>query len=214
MWVDVAGVETEQFPAGPCRTTPAQGVNPWPTAWKAWVGQLRPNVVVLLAGRWEVADWDFLGRRTNILHSAFATYVQHQLERAVRIGTSTGAKMILMTAPCFVPGELANGAAVPEDSLARIEAYNRVVETVGREFPQSVTVQDLFSLSCPGGHYTPTLDGRPFRADGVHYMVAAGTGSDLLAPSILPLWEQLGHAQELAGGAVATGPLPRHYAPQ
>jgi peptidoglycan/LPS O-acetylase OafA/YrhL len=214
VWVDVAGAETQRFPAGPCRTKPAPDVNPWPIAWKAWVEQLRPNVVVLLAGRWEVADWAFLGRRTNILHPAFAKYVQHQLERAVRIGTSTGAKMVLMTAPCFVPAELADGDPVPEDTVTRIEAYNRVVETVGGEFSQSVTVQDLFSLSCPDGRFTPTLGGRPFRADGVHFLVAPGTGADLLAARILPLWEELGHAQEEAGGALPAGPLPTHFAPQ
>jgi hypothetical protein len=87
------------------------------------------------------------------------------------------------------------------------------VRKVAADFPTKVTVQNLFGLACPGGRFVATFDGAPFRPDGVHFDVYAGTGSDLLAGQILPLWEQLGHIQEVQGGAVVRGPLPTHFAP-
>jgi hypothetical protein len=165
-------------------------------------------VVVLLAGRWEVVDRAYHDQRTNILHTTFAAYVKSQLERAVQIGTSTGAHMVLMTAPCYDRGEQANGTPWPQDDIRRVEAYNRLVRQVGAEFPASVTVQDLYSLACPQGKFTPSSGGVPLRdPDGIHFAITPATGA-LLAPAILPLWEDLGHHQEAGGGAVLTGSLP------
>jgi hypothetical protein len=69
-------------------------------------------------------------------------------------------------------------------------------------------VQDLYSLACPQGKFTPTLGGVPLRdPDGIHFAITSGT-SALLAPALLPLWEDLGHRQEAGGGAVLTASLP------
>ncbi len=183
---------------------------PWPTAWSEWIRSVQPNVVVLLAGRWEVDDRSYLGHRTNILHAAYAAYTKQQLEKAVRIGTSTGARMVLMTAPCYSEGEQLNGDPWPQDDIRRVEKYNSLVRAVGAEFPSQVTVQDLYAMTCPGGKFVATLDGKPLRdGDGVHFSPAPGGGA-LLAPQILPLWETLGHEQEAAGGTVQTGRAPQY----
>jgi peptidoglycan/LPS O-acetylase OafA/YrhL len=195
--------------AYPCHLNPTHGNVPWPTAWPAWLGAVRPNVVVLLAGRWEIVDRPYQGQRTNILKKTYAAYVKHQLELAVQIGTSTGAHMVLETTPCYNQGEQANGTPWPQDDVRRVEAYNALVRQVGAEFPSSVTVQDLFSLACPQAKFTPTLDGVPLRdPDGTHFAISNATG-DLLAPTVLPLWEDLGHRQEARGGAILTGSLPK-----
>ena len=34
---------------------------PWPNQWLSAIGQVKPNVVVLLAGRWEVVDREYQG---------------------------------------------------------------------------------------------------------------------------------------------------------
>jgi len=214
VWQDVHGQEEEVPVAYPCRPVPKHGAVPWTTAWPSWIGAVHPNVVVLLAGRWEVSDRIYKGRRTNILAPAYAAYVKAQLERAVTIGTSTGARMVLMTAPCYDSGEQPDGAPFPEDQLSRVERYNDLVRQVAAEHPSSVTVQDLFSMVCPGGAFTPTYDGAQLRsADGIHFDQAAGTGAALLASRILPLWEQVGHEQEAAGGQVLTTPLPTRLSP-
>ena len=198
----------------PCRLRPTHGEVPWTSAWPNWLKEVRPNVVVLLAGRWEVFDRFYLGRRRNILQPVYAAYVKHMLEEAVTIGTSTGAHMVLMTAPCYSPGEQPNGLPWPNDPR-RVQEYNRLVREVGAEFPSKATVQDLYAMACPGRTFTATLHGAPLRSsDGVHFLVGVGQGADLLAAQILPLWEQLGHEQEAAGGVVVRGPLPTHFSPE
>ena len=135
VWMQLHGVETEFIVAAPCRLSPRDGFVPWETAWKNWLRQVRPNVVVLLAGRWEVADRSYHQVRTNILNPAFATYIRHQLERAVQIGTSHGARMVLMTAPCSDSGQQPNGAPFPEDSPARHRRLQRPRAQGGRRIP-------------------------------------------------------------------------------
>jgi peptidoglycan/LPS O-acetylase OafA/YrhL len=208
VWQASHGVETLFPVAGPCQLTPKFGFVPWETAWKSWLGEVHPNVVVLLAGLWEGADRFYHGHRTNILNPVFATYVRHQLERAVQIGTSKGARMVLMTEPCSGAEPQPGGAPFPEDQIKRVQIYNGIVRRVAAEFPADVVVQDLFALSCPRGRFIRTLDGAPFRPDGVHYATRPGTGADRLAGQILPLWEQLGHLQEEHGGPVIRTPVP------
>jgi peptidoglycan/LPS O-acetylase OafA/YrhL len=209
LWTDVDGQEQQTAVAPPCQSVPTSGFVPWTEAWPSWLAAVRPNVVVLLAGRWEVMDRLYRGRQADILDPDFAAYVRQMLERAVAVGTSTGARMVLMTAPCFSSGEQLDGAPFPADDPRRVAAYNRLVDQVGAEHPGTVTVQDLDAMACPGGRFTSTLHGVELRTpDGIHFDTAPGTGAALLAPQILPLWETLGHEQEAAGGAVRTGPLP------
>jgi peptidoglycan/LPS O-acetylase OafA/YrhL len=213
-WSDFYGREQQSAMQWPCWPGPHRGQVPWPSAWPKWLREVRPNLVVLLAGHWEVIDRLYQGRRTNILHPAFAAYVKHSLERAVTIGTSTGARMVLMTSPCFYQGEQPDGSPFPEDDIHRVLTYNRLVRQVAAEFPSKVTVQNLYSMACPGGRFTSTLEGATLRdPDGIHFVETVGAGADLLAPQILPLWEQLGHEQEASGGQVVIGRLPTHLSP-
>ena len=209
LWTDVQGSLQEAQAASACHPQPVGGDVPWPQAWPRWLREVRPNVVVLLAGRWEVMDRLFRGVRTNILQPRFATYLKQELEEAVRVGTSTGARMVLMTAPCYSSGDQNNGDPWPQDDIRRVEKYNSLVRSVGAEFPKTVTVQNLFGLVCPDGRYESTIGSVVVRdADGVHFPAQPGTGGEFLAPKILPLWEEIGHLQEESGGAVVTGPLP------
>ncbi|HEX4127452.1 MAG TPA: acyltransferase family protein [Acidimicrobiales bacterium] len=199
---------------GPRQNVPCQA---WAAAWTDWVTQLRPNVVVLLAGGGEVLDRLYRGHMTNILNPTFAAYVESQLEKAVRIATARGALMVLMTKPCQSTGEQPDGAPWPQDSTARLDAYNAMLDTVAAQHPGQVYVQDLNSYVCPGGTYTEDIDGVPVRqSDGSHFDVQPGGGGDYLAPAILPYWVDLGHLQEARtnGASVPSGTLPRYFAPQ
>ena len=90
LWTNTNGQEAPGVVPAPCQSKPVGGEVPWTMAWPNWLREVRPNLVVLLAGRWEVLDHLFKGKRTNILHARYAAYIKHQLEVAVRIGTSTG----------------------------------------------------------------------------------------------------------------------------
>ncbi len=199
---------------GPRQDVPCQK---WTAAWADWVRQLKPNVVVLLAGGGEVLDREYDGHLTNILRPTFAAYVESQLEKAVRIATAGGALMVFMTKPCQSTGEQPDGEPWPQDSAARQDAYNSLLRKVAGEHPNDVYLQDLNAYVCPGSGYAEDLKGVPVReSDGVHFDMQPGGGGDYLAPAILPYWEELGHLQELrtGGSSVPAGPLPRLFAPQ
>jgi len=178
---------------GTCRTAPETGGELWPAYWHQQIATFKPDVVVLLAGRWETVDRTTpSGRWTNILHPAYAAYIERMLELAVTEATGQGARMIIETSPCFDSGEQPDGRPWPEDAPARVDEYNHLVEEVAADHPGTVTVQH--ALVCPGGRYLADEDGIPIREDdGVHFTFTghlnAGT---VLAPELLSLWYQVG----------------------
>jgi len=172
---------------------------PWSYQWLDAMNEVKPNVVVLLAGRWEVVDRDFQGTWTNILHPSYAAYVKQQLEQASQTVTATGARMVFLTAPCTNEGEQPDGTPWPEDDPARLAVYNRLVREVAAEHPQTDSVVDLNALVCPGQRFTSKVDGVVIRrTDGVHFTTAGGVW---LAPKLMPPIVAAGRAQA-ADGAV------------
>ena len=71
----------------------APGDEQWPQIWKQDIKTFQPNVVMILAGRWEVTNRTYQGQWTNILQPEYADYVRRQLELAVRVASSKGAKV-------------------------------------------------------------------------------------------------------------------------
>jgi hypothetical protein len=177
--------------------TPAPGTpldkQPWPVQWQSAISKAHPNVVVLLAGRWEVVDRMYDGAWTNILNPAFAGYVKQQLEFASNLVTATGANMVLLTAPCIDESPQPNGAPWPEDDPARLAIYNELVRQVAAEHPTTDSVVDLHAVVCPGGKFTPTYKGVTIRkTDGVHFTEQAGL---VLAAALMPQIVATGRVQ-------------------
>ncbi len=167
----------------------------WPALWKGDLEQLRPNVVVVLAGRWELMDRLIAGHWLHIGEPVFDAQLRQSLEQAVQVGTSTGALVVLMTAPCFSSGEQDNGAPWPEDSATRLALYNQMVRSVAAEHPTTVQVDDLGGQLCPGGRYSTFLDGIQIRdGDGVHIVPTAAAG-DWLDTKVLPDVVSVGRLQ-------------------
>ncbi len=94
-----------------CNTaTPAS--DQWPALWRGDLDQFRPNVVVVLVGRWEVHDRLIDGQWMHIGEPRFDADLKQSLQQAVQVGTSEGALMVLMTSPCFDSGEQAERPAL------------------------------------------------------------------------------------------------------
>jgi hypothetical protein len=200
--VELMGTRYETPPA--CNGTPltpgeAAAKQPWPDQWQSAISQDKPNVVVLLAGRWEVVDREYEGNWTNILSPTYAAYVKSQLEQASQLVAASGARMVFLTAPCTDEGEQPDGAPWPEDSPARLAAYNKLVRQVAAEHPTTDSAVNLFGAACPKGKFTTTVDGVTIReTDGVHFTLAGG---EYLAPKIMPAIVAAGRAQ--AAGSTA-----------
>ena len=123
-----------------CNGSPLPGDarrQPWPYQWMAAMDEVKPNVVVMLAGRWEVVDREYQGKWTNILNPIFAAYVKRQLERGLEARRPrTGAHLVFLTAPCTDEGEQPDGAPWPEDNPARLAEYNKLRAPGGGGAPQ------------------------------------------------------------------------------
>ena len=180
--------------------TPTQ--KPWTYQWLDAMNEVKPNVVVLLAGRWEVVDREYQGAWTNILHPAYAAYVKQQLELASQLVTGTGARMVFLTAPCTDEGEQPDGAPWPEDDPARLAVFNRLVREVAAEHPLTDSVVDLNAAACPKGKFATTVDGVVMRrSDGIHFTDAGGMW---LAPKLMPAIVAAGREQAAASPAVGS----------
>jgi peptidoglycan/LPS O-acetylase OafA/YrhL len=207
---DVRSHGTQGGRVAPCNTaTPVD--QQWPAVWQRDLSRTHPQVVTLLAGRWEVVDERIGGRWLHIGEPAFDAILRSSLRQAMQIGTSTGALMVALTSPCFDSGEQPNGQPWPEDSPARLERYNTILRQVAAEFPRTVTVDDFGAQVCPGGRFAPTVDGVRIRdGDGVHFLfkgpgtVAAG---QWLAAHLFPELVRVGRLQ-MAGRHFVGGRLP------
>ncbi len=199
--VEVKGARADTPP--PCNgstLTPGEPVanQPYQNQWLDSLNQIKPNVVMLLAGRWEVVDRLYRGSWTNILNPTYAAYVKSQLNAASNLLTSTGAHLVLLTAPCTDEGEQPDGAPWPEDNPARVAAYNKLVRQVAAAHPQTDSLIHLHADACPGGKFTATMDGQVIRnTDGVHFTAAGG---QVMAPKIMPAIVADGRAQRAGAG--------------
>ena len=145
----------------------------WPQIWEGMVRTFKPNVVMILAGRWEVTNRTYEGHWTNILSPTYAGFVKSQLIDAVGVASSGGAHVVLLTAPCYDTGEQPDGQPWPEDSPKRLAIYNNLVRQVGASSPNT-SIINFNAMACPRAHYEEYLGGVQVRYDGVHFTLGGG----------------------------------------
>jgi len=160
--------------------------------WKADVEAYHPDVVLLAEGEYEVRDQLLATGSTDILSPSFDRTELAALHRAVAVLGSTGATVVLLTAPYYHQLEQPDGTPWPEDAPARVDRYNALLRQVARSSGGTVVVVDLGGRLDPGGHYDQTVDGVDVRfADGIHVTQA---GATLVAPWVLQQVAALGTA--------------------
>ena len=167
-WVSNAPptAQLAMFPA--CNeSTPPSGQ--WPALDAAQVARTgRGDVVLFVAGTWEVQDMERDGRWSDISQPSFQRYELGQLDTLVRIASAHGAHVDLATMPA-----MGTGADSLEASRANLPArrliYDRLLERTAAAHPRTVSIVDYGAVLSPGGVYHEYLDGVQVRsADGVH----------------------------------------------
>ena len=177
------------------------------TRWKADVESYHPDVVLLAEGEYEVRD-QFVGTgTTNILSRAFAAQEKSAVSHAVAVLGSTGAPVVLLTAPYYHQQEQADGTPWPEDAPVRVDRYNAILRDVAAMSGGHVVVADLGAELDPGGKYRQSVSGVDVRfADGIHVTQA---GAELIAPWLLTEAATLGRAyRSQSTGASTAGTAP------
>jgi hypothetical protein len=139
----------------------------WPDRWLNRVVHDRPDVVLLVVGRWETMDRVFQGRWTHIGDPAFDAYLAGELAQAVDVLSSTRARVVVTTEPYNRRGERSDGSLYPEDQPERVNRWNTLLRRVIGQRP-NVTLLDLNKKLAPNGSYTAKINGVLVRSDGVH----------------------------------------------
>jgi hypothetical protein len=170
MTVDAQITHGEVIPAtGPCGASSPVS-RQWPAVWSDVLRKERPNVVMIMAGRWEDSNQVVDGRVMHIGEPAYDAILERDLQQAVQVTTSTGAYVMLLTAACVDSGEQPNGQPWPEDLASRRLAYDQMLTQVAADHPTNAEVFDFGGEVCPGGHFESTIDGVRVRlGDGIHF---------------------------------------------
>jgi peptidoglycan/LPS O-acetylase OafA/YrhL len=139
----------------------------WPSRWSQRINHDRPDVVLLIVGRWEVVDRMNEGVWTNISESGYEEYLRGELNRALDVLGATGAEIVVTNEPYNRRAEKPDGSLYPEDDPYRVDDWNALLLSVVTARP-NVTLLDLNRKLGPNGVYTNRVDGIRMRADGVH----------------------------------------------
>ena len=173
------------------------GCDNWRALWPFLIAGQRPQVVGLGLGRWEITDHLLDGRWVHIGEPVWNDHLASDLQSAIAIFHSFGAKVVLFTMPYVDPSDRQpDGQPWSENTPARVQAYNALVRQVAQTHPGVVSVIDLNKMLSPDGVYTSSLSGVDVRStDGIHISVGGG---ELLQRQILPAVDRIGMEDEAA----------------
>jgi peptidoglycan/LPS O-acetylase OafA/YrhL len=158
------------------------GCDAWEARWRKHVKADDPDVSVVLLDRWELMDRRLGGRYQHVGDPQFDAYLDQQLDLALRIVGGRGAHVIVLTAPYTHRAERPDGSLYPEDSPARVDAWNVLLRAAAAQY--HATVIDLNKEACPHGIFTWSVDGVRIRSDGLHFTPQGVR--QVLAPWLLP----------------------------
>ncbi len=162
----------------------------WPRLWQNAVDRFRPDVVLVLAGRWETQDTYVDSKLVSIGTPDFDTYLAGAFDSAIQILSSRAAHVGMVTSPC-TESDQTLGTQEGASSESRQHRYNELLRAAVARHPGQAETIDLNALLCPDDEFTSYLDGTRVRAtDGTHIAIGAGA-------VISPL--MLGSARRMAG---------------
>jgi peptidoglycan/LPS O-acetylase OafA/YrhL len=170
---------------GKWSATKAETCREWRSNWLSDVDAFQPDVVVLLFGPWDTLELKVEDRLLEVGAPEWEAYALKELSHTVDVLSSRGARIMLVTSPCFKPRDLGvDAAADVRLNPQRVDELNDLYWEFARQHADQVVVADLNRLACPEGEYTDvTIDGVDLREDGVHF---TPEGADLVARWLVP----------------------------
>lgn len=139
----------------------------WPERWSQRIAYDKPDVVLLIVGRWETIDRVHNGDWTHTGDPDFDQYLTGELKHALDVLGSTGARVVVTTEPYNRRGEKPDGTLYPEDKPDRVNHWNTLLRRVIGQRP-NISILDLNKKLGPNGVYSAKVDGLQVRSDGVH----------------------------------------------
>jgi len=149
----------------------------WAQRWQGQVATFRPDVTLVLLGRWELIDRVHDGTWEHIGEPDFDAYLSAQLETVVQTLTADGGRVAFLTAPCndqALADAVSPGRLAPDDA-SRVAQFNALLAGEVARHPGITELVPFSDLVCPGGQFQQTMNGRTLRTDdGVHMEPYAG----------------------------------------
>ncbi len=142
----------------------------WPKRFAQGRAESHPDVAVMLTGGWEIYDREVHGKRYHASTPAMERLLRTELDRAARILTRDGARLVLLTAPCFDAHDrnLGTWGEAERADPSRLVWLNDVLRRYAADH-LGVDIVDLAGYVCPNGTPRREIHGVQLRADGEHY---------------------------------------------
>lgn len=160
------------------------------SGWGAFVRQSRAQVVLWSLGGWDVFDHVIDGKIVKEESPAYARYFRGRLDAGLK-ALGGQVQVLIPNVPCYhQPSYVVDGQdiAPTRNDPKRAAALNHILRAFAAAHPKRVHIFDVASHVCPGGKFTPRLDGVKVREDGVHYTAA---GAKLFWAWIMPTVDRL-----------------------
>lgn len=138
--------------------------------WEAGLAQ-KPDVVVLVAGAWEVYDRRIGTTTYRVYQDHYAQLIHERLDD-IRAFFSKRADvpLVIEDVPCMRPTNADVGASDnPRADDRRTAWVNSVFASYASRHPGGVAVLHVSDFTCPDGEFKRSVDGNVIRYDGVHY---------------------------------------------
>ena len=111
-------------------------------------------MALLIIGRWETVDRVNEGQWTHIGDPTFDSYLNAELQRALDIAGSTGARVMVATVPYSRGGEKPDGRLYPEDQPNRVNQWNAMLRAAVDRGAQFVLQARAGGFACGQGRRT------------------------------------------------------------
>lgn len=141
----------------------------WDARWRRGVNADDPDVAVILLDRWELMDRKLGDAYRHVGEAVYDAYLSAELDLAISIAASRGARVALLTAPYTRRAERPDGGLYDEDRPERVDAWNRLLYAAAARHRGKVSVIDLNARVCPDGEFTWSIEGLRIRSDGLHF---------------------------------------------
>ena len=141
--------------------------------WSKLIEAQNPDVVILLAGAWDLYTRDWGNGPVAPGDREFDQNYRNAIDATLKVLSAKGAEVIVLTTPCFEPGP--GERAGPQHDIRRVQRIAQLqrdaVDTLNNSQPLvQASIVDLQSITCDNG-FTENRDGVAWRPDGVHFSI-------------------------------------------
>ena len=158
----------------------------WSDTWPEIIRSQQAQVVVAFWGAWDMFDRRVNGQVMRWGTPELDQFLTSELDHALGVLTSTGARVVLLTAPYYEPPDLASRVDRSQSlyEKPRVDHWNDLLRSVAQAHQDSVSVVDLHAYLDPNGASVDSIAGvDDIRYDGIHF---TPQGADVVARWLSP----------------------------